>query len=239
MSLLQWLAAPANVPFTIAALATLLFGAIQASGVMGLFGGDADSDADVDGDADVDADADVDGDADGDADADAEGEAPSFADALLAPLAIGRVPLSFTAQTFSISFAASGLVMNAVFLRDAAVPLVTLGWTTPGALLIGYFAASIAARLALPVLDDRAQAATNRHQLVGAIGIVISTTVSEEFGEVRVRDRSGHDVRLIVKLAPHSRVLREREEAVIVDLDEGGTLFVAPLHTLPLDASLT
>ena len=232
MSLLHWLSAPANVPFTIAALATLLFGAIQASGVMGLFGGHHESDAD----ADADVDGDVDGDADGDADSDA---APSLGDALFAPLAIGRVPLSFTAQTFSISFAASGLVMNAVFLRDAAVPLITLAWTTPGALLIGYFAASLAARLALPVLDDRAQAATNRHQLVGAIGVVISTTVNEEFGEVRVRDRSGHDVRLIVKLAPHSRVLREREEAVIVDLDESGTLFVAPLHTLPLDASLT
>ena len=234
MSLLHWLAAWANVPFTIAALATLLFGFIQASGVMGLLGGgeDAESDADVDADADVDGEAEVDGDADMDGDADA----PSFADAMLAPLAIGRVPLSFTAQTFSISFAASGLVINAFFL-GGPVPLLTLAWTLPSALFFGYFAASVAARLALPVLDDRAQAATNRHQLVGSIGVVISTTVNEEFGEVRVRDRSGHDLRLIVKLAPHSRVLREREEAVIVDLHEGGTLYVAPLHALPADAS--
>jgi hypothetical protein len=64
---------------------------------------------------------------------------------------------------------------------------------------------------------------------VGAIGVVISSRVTGEFGEVRVRDKSGHDVRMVVKLAPRSRDLEEREEAVIVDVDERGTPRVTAL----------
>jgi hypothetical protein len=48
---------------------------------------------------------------------------------------------------------------------------------------------------------------------------------------VRVRDKSGHDVRMVVKLAPRSRDLEEREEAVIVDVDERGTPRVTALHS--------
>ena len=52
--------------------------------------------------------------------------------------------------------------------------------------------------------------------------------VVREF-EVRPTAHPGHDVRVVCKLAPRCRVIAESEEAVIVDVDERGTLFVAPL----------
>lgn len=244
MSFLDWLSAWANVPFAIAGLATLLFAVVQASGLLGLLagGGDADAEGDVDADADVEADvdADVDADADAEADGDADGDtesdsgsaggSPSLAGMILAPLAIGRVPVTLTAQSFSMTFALAGLAINAPWAEASALPLYTLAWTLPCSMLAGYAASSLVARIALPIVDDRRHAATARKDMVGAIGVVISSGVSPDFGEVRVRDRTGHDVRLVVKLAPRSRPLVEREEIVIVDVDERGTPHVSALH---------
>lgn len=208
--MLDWLAAWPNVPFTIVGGTTLLFALVQASGVLSLLAGDGEADADADGGHD----------------------AGSIGAALLAPLAIGRVPLTWTVQTAGLAFALSGLAMNVAWLEmGLPTPLVSLAWTLPGAALLAYGTAALVARVVAPAVDDRPHAATSRRALVGSIGVVISSKVSEEFGEVRVRDRSGHDVRVVCKLAPGSRPLAEREEAVIVDCDESGTLFVAPFDT--------
>ncbi|MDQ3035203.1 MAG: DUF1449 family protein [Myxococcota bacterium] len=226
MSSLDWLAAWPNVPFTIVGAATLAFALLQASGALGLLGG---GDADADVDADVDADADADVDADGDADANGGAAHPSVSAALLAPLAIGRVPLTLTAEIAGLSFAVTGLALNAPFFSDpSGAPLISLAWTLPASALIGYAAAALAARVLAPIVDDRPHAATSRRELVGTIGVVISSRVSDAFGEIRVRDRSGHDVRVVCRLAPECREIAEHEEAVVVDLDERGTLFVAP-----------
>lgn len=243
MSFLEWMSAWANVPFATAGSATLLFAAVQASGLLGLLaggGGDADAGADVDADADVDAEADADADGDADSDGDdaggarggvrAAGGGPTWTGGLLAPLAIGRVPVTLTAETFSMTFAVSGLVLNAVWAHAAEVPLYTLAWTLPSAAVLGYAGAALVARIALPIVDDRRHAATTRGEMIGAIGVVISSRVTDAFGEVRVRDKSGHDVRIVVKLAERSRELAEREEAVIVDVDERGTPRVTALH---------
>ena len=75
MQLLAFLVAGANGPFTIAVSVALLFTAVQASGLMGLLGGNDDHDHDHDGAADGDADGDGDVDGDGDADGDADHDA--------------------------------------------------------------------------------------------------------------------------------------------------------------------
>jgi len=235
----DWLAAWPNVPFTIALGATLLFALAQASGLLGLFaGGDAHGDADGhagaggDVDADVDAHADVDGDADADVDADGETHA-SIGAALLSPLGIGRVPITLTAQVAGIAFATTGLALNTPWLEEAAqMPLRSLAWTLPAGLLAAYGTAALVARLLAPIVDDKRHVATSRQQMVGALGTVISSRVTEEFGEIRVRDRSGHDVRLICRLAPGVGEIAERDEVVIVEIDERGVVFVAPLDAL-------
>ncbi|AKF11370.1 hypothetical protein DB32_008519 [Sandaracinus amylolyticus] len=215
--MLDWLSSWANVPFTVAGGATLLFALVQASGVLGLLGSDDDGDADTDADGD--------GDADGH---EADAGHGSALEALLGPLAIGRVPLTLTVESAGLAFAIAGLVINSAYLSDpAGPPLVSLAWTLPSALLVGYGAAALVARVLAPIIDDRAQAATSRRELVGTIGVVISSRVSEEFGEVRLRDRSGHDVRVVCRVAPGTRELAERDEAVVVECSEDGTLFVA------------
>jgi hypothetical protein len=87
-------------------------------------------------------------------------------------------------------------------------------------------------RVLAPIVDDKAQAASRRGDLVGSIATVISTRVTEEFGEVRIRDKSGHDLRLIVKAAKGDSLteLREGKEAVVIDVDSRGTPIVSALR---------
>jgi membrane protein implicated in regulation of membrane protease activity len=238
----DYLVAWPNVPFTIAVGATLLFALVQASGLAGLLGGhddagDADADADVDGDVDgdVDADADADADVDGDTDSDADGDdadGESWALKLGASFGMGRLPLTLLAQVFLVVFGVSGLLVNVAFVSSGAIPFWTLFYSLPVATLVALTADATMTRLLAPIVDDRLQAATKRSALVGSIATVISRQVTEEFGEVRIRDRSGHDLRLVVKLAKdeaNRASLREGQEAVVVDVDERGTLLVSPL----------
>jgi hypothetical protein len=238
MTLWQFLVAWPNAPFTFAVCVTVLFALIQASGVLSALsgGGDADghadADADVDGDVDADADADADSDADGDGeDSDGDdGEAESGWIAKLgAPLGVGRIPITLIGEIFMVVFGVAGLVMNTYFVEASEIPWMSLLWTLPGATMVAYGAQSATARVIAPLVDDRPAAATKRNELVGSIATVISRSVTEDFGEVRIRDRSGHDVRLIVKLTHGGSSLREGQEAVVVDVDAKGTLLVSGL----------
>jgi hypothetical protein len=84
-----------------------------------------------------------------------------------------------------------------------------------------------------PILSSKGQEATSRAQLVGQIGVVISSRVDRDFGEVRIRDRSGHDLRVVCKLAKEARAVPvERQSVVVVDCDEKGELTVELLEEL-------
>jgi membrane protein implicated in regulation of membrane protease activity len=87
---------------------------------------------------------------------------------------------------------------------------------------------SLVARVLGPVLCSKGQEATSRAQLVGQIGVVISSVVDESFGEVRIRDKTGHDVRLVCKLSKGSGApVPENKSVVVVDYDdEHGDLLV-------------
>jgi membrane protein implicated in regulation of membrane protease activity len=236
MSALHFLFAWANAPFTIALGVTLLFALLQASGLLGLLAGDGDGDHDVDHEVDADADADVDADHDVDHDADhdhdADGEDNQGIGAILfGPLGIGKIPFSLIWQSYAIVFAITGLALNVhAASASGAVPLLTLAWTFPTSLIAGYIAVAALARVLGPVLSSKGQEATSRAELVGQIGTVISSRVSPEFGEVRVKDKTGHDIRVICKLARGVRVASEREQVVFVDYDDEHGLLVSPLE---------
>ncbi len=240
MNVWDYLVAWPNVPFTIAVGATLLFAAVQASGLMGLLGGDADADADadadVDGDVDADADADADADGDGDADhdADADDAGENWALKLGSAFGMGRLPTTLLAQVFFVVLGVGGLLMNVPFVSVGTIPLWTLLYTLPASALIALGADAAMTRVLAPIVDDKAQAATKRSALVGSIATVISRKVTEEFGEVRIRDKSGHDVRLVVKLAKDggrtAAPLLEGQEVLVVDVDERGTPIVSALE---------
>lgn len=236
MSVVQFFLSTANLPFVFALGVSVLFVVLQWSGLLGLLGGGGDADADGDAEGDVDGDADVEADVDGDADGgDADGDADDAdaddVDADDAAPAMLRLPLTVRAPVAAIAFAMTGFALNALLYAEApSVPLLTLVWTLPTGVLSGLVAGKLMARVLAPLLDDRRNAAPERRSLVGRIGTVISTAVSADFGEVRIKDESGHQLRVVVKLAEDAAAPREGDEVVVVDLDERGTPKVAPLN---------
>jgi membrane protein implicated in regulation of membrane protease activity len=229
VSFLRFLAAWANAPFAIAGGVALLFGLLQLTGVLGLLAGGEHGEGDHDVDA-GEAGHDVDGhDADGhDGDHDAEGE-QGFVSALLAPLGFGRVPLTIIGEAFLLAFAFTGVALNARYLSVGKPPTLSLLWTIPSGLTAGYLLVFLLAKWLGPVLGSENQRATSRAELIGEEGIVISSKVTSEFGEIRIRDKSGHDLRLICRLAAHVGATPcEGARVAVVDYD-GGQLFVAPV----------
>ncbi len=239
-SLLAW----ANVPFTVAIGVAVGFALLQMTGLLGMLagGGEHGGDHDVGGDADHDLDHDVDGHADADHDGDAgddgdhghdhdhDDQGHGLGHQLLAGLGVGRVPLSIVWQCYAVTFGFAGIAANAVYLeRVGDLPALTLAWTLPGAATFGYVATRLLARAVGRVVADPTQEATTRRELVGVSGVVISTRVDADFGEVRVKDKTGHTLRVICRTRDEAPILEGRE-VVIVDWDrQGDRLFVAPL----------
>jgi hypothetical protein len=227
----------ANLPYAIAFTIAVLFALLQMTGLLGLLIGDSDHDADHDVDADVDhdvdadADADHDVDADHDADADAEDDGPGFGDKMLVDLGVGRVPFSTLWQTFAITFGLAGLAINALVLtpRGAVAP-ITLVFTIPLSLVIAYVITRTTTRVLGRLLAGENEEASSRKDLVGSSGMVISSQVTSEFGEIRVTDRAGRFMHLICRIRDTEKPIPSGKEVVIVDYDANtGHIFVAPL----------
>lgn len=219
MSFLRFLIASANAPFTIVGGIAVCFAILQLTGVMSLFaGGDHEADHDVDADHDVPGDADT--------------EQPGFGDLVFGPLGLGRLPFSIIWQTYAVVFAVTGLMINLRYLGDpSGPPLLALAWSLPAALLAGYAAVALLARFLGPLFATKEQEATSRAELVGHIGVVISSRVTAEFGEIRIRDKSGHDLRVVCRLAEGSAPPTEKQRVVVVDYEASkGELLVAPIE---------
>ena len=141
------------------------------------------------------------------------------------------MPLSIVWQTFAVSFAIAGFAANAAVLsRTGALPTSTLAWSVPLALVVGYVVTrGVGGALGRLVANPAAEA-TSRKQLVGHAAVVISSKVDAEFGEVRLADKTGHVLRVIVRTKPGEKAIREGRDVVIVEWDrERDWLLVAPL----------
>ncbi len=217
MRVVQFLTAWANAPFTIAFGVAASVALLQASGALSLLADDADNDVDGDVDHDVEADA------DGDADADHDADEPSY----LELLGVGRIPFALVWQTGAIAFAITGLALNARYFGGGEPPPITLLWTMPSSIVAALGSIAGAARLLGPLFTPRE--ATSRHALVGRAGVVISSRVTNEFGEVRLNDDHGHQVRLICRLAEGVEPPREGAQVVVVEVEDGGKPVVAPI----------
>lgn len=228
MSFLSSLFAWANVPFTVALGVAVVFAILQVSGVLSLLAGGGDHEGDHDHDVDADADHDVDANHDADADHDAD---HGVGHLLLAGLGVGKAPMSIVWQTYAVSFAFAGIAMNTIYLgRVGSLPTLSLAWTLPIALIFGFVATRMTSRAVGRLVSNPNQEATSRRQLVGQSGVVISSKVSDEFGEVRLRDKTGHVLRVICRIREGERPIPEGREVVIVDHDPvRDWLFVAPI----------
>ena len=230
MPVVAFLVAWANVPFGVALGISLVFAVLSWSGALSLLAGagDGDGEAEHDGDADHDAD-DSDGD-DADDDGDDEADGKGLVALVLAPLGIGKVPLSVLWQSFAVVFAVTGYAANARYIATGAVPLRSLAWTLPLALVVAYGVVALLARLLKPLFSSEISEASSRSDLLGQVGVVISRRVTEEFGEVRFRDKTGHDVRLVCALDEGTRPASEGEKVVVVGVDpDTKKILVAPL----------
>ncbi len=219
--LLSWLSW-ANVPFLSALAIAVLFATLQATGLLGLLaGGDHDGDHDADGDADGDADADGDG----------EPHATHEGFSIAGLLGVGRVPLTFLLQSFAIALGIAGLSIHTIAYGIAAPPTRALLWSAPLAITIALALTSALARVAGRIFSTEGQEASRRSQLVGSTGVVISSRVDREFGEVRISTPTGVTVRVIVStedeqpIAEGNQVVvteydRERDRLVVAALDE-------------------
>jgi membrane protein implicated in regulation of membrane protease activity len=208
--LLSWLAW-ANVPFLSVLAIAVLFAALQATGIIGvLAGGDHDGDHDADGAADAD------GDADGDADHDADAEHEGFSVAGL--LGVGHVPLTFVLQSFAITLGITGLSAHMLAYGFVAPPARALLWSLPVSLAVAFTLTSLIASAAAKIFSTEGQEASRRAQLVGSTGVVISSKVDREFGEVRLSAPGGVTVRVIVTTEADSPIAEGRE-IVVTDYD--------------------
>lgn len=248
-SLLTW----ANVPFVIAFGVAVTFVVLQLSGLLGLLAGggdhEGDADHDVDGhdadheaggdhDADADADADHNADADNDGDHDADdhdadqehAQGGGFGKDVLAGLGVGTMPLSIVWQSFAVCFGVAGLAANSVYLsRAGALPTSALAISLPVALAFAYGATSLVSKIFGRFAPKPGKTSTSRRDLVGRTGVVISSKVNAEFGEVRITDATGSVLRIICRALPGEEPILEGREVVFVDYDrERDLLFVAP-----------
>ncbi len=232
MAFLRFLVAWANVPFAIAAGIAILFALLQASGVLGLLAGDHEAEAGGDAEAGHDVDGGHDADADHDADAEHDAdESPGMRDFVTSSLGFGKIPFSLIWQTYAIVFAATGLALNAHTYWGREPSTASLAWTLPIALVAGWSVVALLARFLGPVFASEHERATSRAELVGQTGVVISSKVTADFGEVRIRDKTGHDLRVVCKLADGAAAPREHQRVVVVEYArERGELLVAPLE---------
>lgn len=227
MTLGAFLSAWGNAPFTIAFGIALVFAALSWSGALSLLAGESDDGGDDPEGADDADDADDGDDTDDDA-------ARGLGAQVLGALGFGRLPLSLLWQSFAVVFAVSGVAVNTRYMHQGALPLRSLFVSLPVALLVALAVVALLARYLGPVLAADVALASSRDELVGHVGTVISTSVTEAFGEVRFREKNGHDVRIVCSLDEGSRVAREGEKVVVVGLEPGTRRpLVTPLEPSP------
>jgi len=229
-----------NLPYMVMLGLVAVFFVLQ---MVGMFGGGGDHEADVDGDidadvdADVDADADVDGDVDADHDVDAGHDADADHDAdggggmgwqgALSFFGVGRVPLMVVWVTFFIFAGFTGIFVNSsIFVNHAgAFPAWGFGASSGASLGVGLVAVRLFSRLAAKFVDVGGHGATRKHELSGKSGIVASTKLDQQFGEVRVRDARGNELLLHGRLHGSEPALSRGQKVVLVDFDHDRELF--------------
>ncbi|MGD0676078.1 MAG: hypothetical protein ABSC94_11700 [Polyangiaceae bacterium] len=212
-----------NAPFAVALGAVVAFALLQSTGILGLLAGGEGHDHDVDHDVTHDTD---------DPSADDHGQGAALArGSSAAALGFGTLPFTMIWEVFALAAGVTGYALNlGYFGAPSGPPVHTLAWTVPGASLAGSLAVATLARWLGPVFAFKDQEATSRVELVGQIGVVISSKVDEEFGEVRIRDKTGHDLRVVCRLAKGSTgEPREQDHVVVVECDAEGALLVEAL----------
>lgn len=248
MAFLATLFTWANAPYTSALLVVVFSLLFQLVGLLpwgegdhALEGDTGDADGShtlaADGHHDTDAAPDVDGDHDGHHDADHDQDVEGDHGGLLALLGVGKVPLSIVLQTLFMMFGLVGVSATTLIAwMTGHLATSYLALSAPIALLGGLVLSMVTVRTVARVVPSVSGQAHTRRELVGQSGVVISSKVSAEFGEVRLQDPTGRTLRLICYTGAEEPLIPEGTEVVITDWDrEHDRLYVTPMARL-LDA---
>lgn len=241
MAFLATLFTWANAPYTTSLLVVVFSLLFQLVGLVPWAEGDHALEGDA-GDADgghalaahghhdLDAGHDVDTDADGDHHQDADGERGGF----LALLGVGKVPLSIVLQTLFMMFGLVGVSATTLIAwMTGHLAISYLALSAPIAMVGGLVLSMATVRTVARVVPSVSGQAHTRRELVGQSGVVISSKVSAEFGEVRLQDPTGRTLRLICYTGTEEPLIPEGTEVVITDWDrERDRLYVTPMARL-------
>ena len=120
------------------------------------------------------------------------------------------MPLSIVWQTLLTMFGITGMVGASLKL-----PLYV---TIPVALVACFFLAAAVVRIIARLIPAASGVASARADLVGSMGVVISSKVTAEFGEARIKDSGGRVIRLVCYT--HEAPIPEGAEVVVTGYDK-------------------
>jgi membrane protein implicated in regulation of membrane protease activity len=233
-SILAFVTAWYNLPFTILLLICVILALLQWVGLSGEHDTDADIHADADLHADVEIHADADFHADTDADTDADfgtdhdvdpdhdvdaGHAGESGFSLLAYLGLGRAPLMVILLMLFGSVGLLGWLLNSIlFSALGSYPGLAFGLIFLMSLVAGSLVSSRIARWIGRTLPPISTTATTANALVGRRGTVISPFVDQRYGMVHLRDVGGTLISVFAVVA-EGETIRRGEEVILVQYD--------------------
>ena len=170
INFLQELISPANLAVTVLMGLVLCYWLMVICGVLGM---------DV---FDLELDADADLDLDGGVDADADGSI--FSDALHF-MHLGDVPVMIVASIFVFVFWMLTITMNHYLNQDATIAVSFL-WMAPN-IVLSLLATKIVLMPLVTVFKHRESKAVTHENLIGLAGVVKTSEVNEQFGQIEIR----------------------------------------------------
>jgi membrane protein implicated in regulation of membrane protease activity len=211
-SVLGFLIAWYNLPYTIFLGLGLIIAALQLLGLNhdGDSDMDADADLDVDVDADLDVDADVDADLDMDHDLDVDHDVEVHSElahdasagsgsglSWLAFIGFGKAPLMVVLLILLFSMGLLGWVINGVIFRIFGIfPSLLILLSGLLSIATSIFITSRITLLIGRALPPISSTATKAQAMVGMNGVVTSPFVDDKYGMVRLRDAGGTQISL-------------------------------------------
>jgi hypothetical protein len=196
-----------NLPVTMMLLVVLVYWVMVIAGAIGL---DA-IDLDVDADADVDADFDVDGDG-------LFGNAIEF-------LYLGEVPVVIVGSFFVV-FMWIVTVLSNHYLNEQQSILVMAMWLLPN-MLLSLLATRISVMPFSKMFRNYDKAEFTRDEMIGKIGIVKSSEVTPDFGQLEIQ-QAGPEHVLNVR-TKHGTSLGKGDAAKIVSFNNTDDTFIVEL----------
>ena len=183
----------ANFLATAMMILILLYWAMMIFGVVGMdmFDIEVDVDADVGIDADLGVDVEVDGNlasaggADIDTGSSTASAASGFMRGIFEFFYLTDVPVAIVGSTFAFGYWCSNVVLNHLFNTEQTF-FGSLIWVIPSA-IIGLAVVKIALKPIAKIAAKAAPEDNSRSDMTGTVGQVISSSVTESFGQIEVK----------------------------------------------------